>query len=215
MDVLADLPVAWVTGVVVLLLVVFTGSWAGALVTVAHEGGHLAVAALTGRSPSGFRVHEGAGGGYATFAGGWGLGLILIFFAGYVTPPVLGLGGAWLVLHDRSWLVLWGAVALLAGVLFLAETAFTWVLVVVAGCGIGWAALRGDAELQRWLATGLVWLMLLGGVWSLRGQGFGRGGSDAARLAEHTLVPRVLWVAGFWFVALACLWLGGRALLGV
>jgi hypothetical protein len=214
-DVLTDLPVPWVTGVLVALLVVFTGNWAGALVTVAHEGGHLAVAALTGRAPQGFRVHEGVGGGVTRFAGGWGPGLILIYLAGYVTPPLLGLGGAWLMLTGRAWAVLWGAVLLLAGVLFLADTAFTWVLVVLAGAGIGWAALRGAPDVQDLLATGLVWLMLLGGVWSLRGQGLGRLGSDAARLAENTLVPRVVWVAAFWFVALGCLWTGGRALLGV
>jgi hypothetical protein len=214
-DVLTDLPVAWVTGVAVLLLVVTTGSWAGSLVTVAHEGGHIAAAALTGRAPQGFRVHEGVGGGYTTFAGGWGLGLILVFLAGYVTPPLIGLGGAWLVLHGWSEVVLWGAVALLLGVLFLADTAFTIVLVLLAAGGIGWAALRGDPDVQHWLATGLVWLMLLGGAWSLRGQGLGRRGSDAAQLAEHTLVPRVVWAAGFWAVALGCLWLGGRAMLAL
>lgn len=209
----AGLPVAWVTGLVVLGLVLFTGTWAGSLVTVAHEGGHIAVAALTGRAPSGFRVHEGTGGGYTTIVGGWGLGLILTLMAGYVTPPLLGLGGAYLVLDGRSGAVLWVAVVLLAGVAFLAETAFTTVLVLLAGLGIGYAAVRGDPEVQRWLATALVWLMLLGGVSSLRGQGFGRKDSDAAVLARNTLIPRVVWVAGFWFVALGCLWWGGRALL--
>lgn len=213
MDVLTDLPIAWVTGVVVALLVVFTGSWAGALVTVAHEGGHVLVAALTGRRPAGFRVHEGPGGGVTRFAGGWGPGLLMVFLAGYLTPPLLGLGGAWLVLDGRSWVVLWGAVLLLAGVLFLAETVFTWVLVLIAGAGIGWAALQGTPEVRDLLATALVWLMLLGGVWSLRGQGWGRQGSDAAQLAANTLVPRAFWVAVFWAVALGCLFLGGRALL--
>ncbi|MGE0297388.1 M50 family metallopeptidase [Pseudonocardia sp.] len=213
MELLTDLPVAWVTGVVVALAVLFTGSWAGALVTVAHEGGHVAVAALTGRRPAGFRVHEGVGGGVTRFAGSWGPGLVFVYLAGYVTPPLLGLGGAWLVLDGRAWVVLWGAVLLLAGVLFLAETAFTWVLVVLAGAGIGWAALRGAPDVRDLLATGLVWLMLLGGVWSLRGQGWGRRGSDAAQLAANTLVPRAFWVLAFWGVALGCLWFGGRALL--
>ena len=56
--------------------------------------------------------------------------------------------------------------------------------------------------------------MLFGGVQSLVGQGLGAGGSDAAQLARCTWIPAVLWVALFWFVAVVCLWVGERRLLG-
>ena len=39
--------------------------------------------------------------------------------------------------------------------------------------------------------------------------------SDAAHLARDTWIPTIVWVALFWFVALICLWAGGRRLLGV
>lgn len=52
-------PSALLAGFVVLLLVIFTGSWAGSLVTVAHEGGHMALAALTGRNHQGFSTARG------------------------------------------------------------------------------------------------------------------------------------------------------------
>ena len=49
----------------------------------------------------------------------------------------------------------------------------------------------------------------------MRGMGWGVSGSDAADLARFTWIPAVVWVALFWFVALLCLFLGGRRLLGV
>ncbi len=211
----AGQPVVHITGFVVLLLVAFTGTWVGSLVTVAHEGGHVIVAVLTGRGPSGFAVGEGKGGGATVFTGGWGAGLILVYLAGYLTPPLVGLAGANLVLAGQSWSLLWASLLLLLGAYFQARGLFTNLIVLLAGGGIGWVAVQGGSELQAGVAVALVWLMLLGGVTSLVGQGFGKEGSDAAQLARYTLIPRIVWVALFWFVAIVCLWVGGRRLLGV
>lgn len=207
-------PVVHVTGFVALLLVVFTGTWAASIVTVAHEGGHVVLALISGRNPSGFVVNEDTGGGATRFDGGWGVSLIFIFLAGYLTPPLIGLAGANLVLADRSWSVLWVALILLAGSFLHARGLFTNLVVVLAGVGIGWAAVAGDPALQSFVAVTLVWWMLFGGVQSLVGQGLGASGSDAAQLARCTWIPAVLWVALFWFVAVICLWVGGRRLLG-
>ncbi len=206
--------VVYVAGFVALLLVVFTGTWAASIVTVAHEGGHVVVALLSGRNPAGFVVNETTGGGETRFVGGWGVSLVFIFLAGYVTPPLIGLAGANLVLGGKSWSVLWAAVILLAGSFLHARGPFTNLVVVLAGVGIGWAAVRGGAGVQSLVAITIVWWMLLGGVSTLLGQGLGVKGSDAAQLARCTWIPAVVWVALFWFVAVVCLWVGGRRLIG-
>lgn len=65
------------------------------------------------------------------------------------------------------------------------------------------------------LAVALVWLMLLGGVRSLVNLGLGADKSDTAQLSAATWIPRVVWAALFWVVALVCLWFGARLLVGV
>lgn len=203
-----------VAGFVALLLVVFTGSWAASLPTIAHEGGHVFMALLSGRSVSGFEVHEGRGGGVTRVDSSWGVSLIFIGLAGYLTPPLLGLAGANLVLEGKAWSVLWAVLILLAASLLHARGVFTNLVVVLTGAGIGWVAVAGGEDLQTLLAVGLVWLMLFGGIEGLIGQGLGTSGSDAAQLSRMTWIPAILWVALFWFVAVVCLWSGGRRMLG-
>lgn len=206
--------VVHVAGFVALMLVVFTGTWTGSLVTVAHEGGHVVLALLSGRNPKGFFVNEGTGGGATDFDGGWGVSLPFIYVAGYLTPPVLGLAGANLVLGGKSWSVLWAAVILLVGSFLHARGLFTNSVVVLAGAGIGWVAVTGTEDLQAIVAVTLVWIMLFGAVRSLVILGLGGGSSDPAQLSRVTWIPGILWIALFWFVAVVCLWVGGRRLLG-
>lgn len=211
----AGQPVVHITGFIVLMLVTFTGTWVGSLVTVAHEGGHMVVSVLTGRYNGSFKVNETTGGGETAVDTSWGAGAILSLLAGYLTPPLVGLTGANLVLAGQSWSLLWASIVLLLGAYFQARDIFTILVVTLAGAGIGWTAVQGGPALQAGVAVGVVWLMLLGGVRSLVGQGWGVNGSDAAQLARVTLIPRIVWVALFWFVAIVCLWVGGRRLLGV
>lgn len=212
----AGAPVVHVAGFVALMLVTFTGSWAASLGTIMHEGGHVVVALASGRSVDGFAVNEGPGGGGATlFRGGWGVSLVFVYLAGYLTPPLLGLAGANLLLEGKAWSVLWVAVVLMAASFLHARGLFTNILVVGYGVLIGWVAAVGSPDLQAVVAVLLVWLLLLDGIRGLLGQGLGSEGSDAAQLSRVTWIPAVLWVALFWFVAIVCLWLGGRRLLGV
>jgi len=207
--------VVHVAAFIALLLVVFTGTWAGSIVTVAHEGGHVVMALLSGRRVFGFVVNENDGGGETVYEGGWGVSLVFIGLAGYLTPPLLGLAGANLVLAGQSWSVLWAVLILLAGALLHARGLFTNLIVVLAGVGIGWVAVGDDAGLQALVAVTLVWWMLLGALRSLVHLGFGGEPSDAASLARRTWIPAIVWVALFWFVAVVCLWVGGRRLLGI
>lgn len=104
---------------------------------------------------------------------------------------------------------------LLLGAYFQAGDLFTVLVVTMAGAGIGWTAVQGTPELQAGVAVGLVWLMLFGAIRSLAILGLGDKDSDPGQLARITLIPRIAWVALFWFVAIVCLWVGGRRLLGV
>jgi hypothetical protein len=182
---------------------------------VSHEGGHVVTAVVSGRGSDGFKVHETTGGGVTRFGGGWGFSLVLIFLAGYPSPPLLGLGGAMLVADGRAWAVLWIALALLLPALFEADGLFTTLVVLLAGIGVGWAAVAGSPGWQAGVAVGLVWLMLFGGVRSLFGQGLGKEGSDAARLRDCTWIPATIWAVGFWIVAMVCLWKGAGLMLGL
>ncbi len=219
---MAGRPVVVVAGFVVLLLFAFARPFIQSLATMAHEGGHIVVGILTGRYKStvesgGFHIAEGGkgDGGATDVHPGWGAGIILSALAGYLTPPLAGLGGTALVLQGRAWSLLLALVILLLGALFQAKDWFTRVVVVMFGVMAGWTLAAGPQALQEGVAVGVVWTMLLGGITGLFGQRFGADGSDAAVLARYTLVPRILWVALFWFVAVVCFWLGARRLLAL
>ncbi|MDT7637026.1 MAG: hypothetical protein QOC83_1314, partial [Pseudonocardiales bacterium] len=92
-----------------LVLVVFTDSWARSLVTVAHEGGHMVMAIITGRGYSHFYLGDGGGGGTKLINAEWGIGDMAVRFVGYPMPCVLGLGGAAVIRHGQTWSVLWSA----------------------------------------------------------------------------------------------------------
>lgn len=214
---LVGAPVVWAMGFVVLVLVTFpsTSTWVGSLVTVAHEGAHVIMAILTGRGPKGFKLNETTGGGVTPFTGGWGVGPVLIWVVGYLTPPLAGLAGASLVLAGQSWSLLWVAIILLLGAWAQFTGLFTGLVVLLAGAGIGYVAVEGTPEMQAALAVALVWIMLLGGIRSLANLGWGGGDSDPAQLARFTWIPGIVWIALFWFVGIICLWAGARRLLGL
>lgn len=209
-------PVVHVAGFIALLLVTFTGQWAGSLVTIVHEGGHVFMAVLSGRTVFSFHVTEGdASGGETSFRGGWGVSLLFIWAIGYMTAPLLGLVGANLVLDGKAWSLLWAAVILLAFALLHARGFFTNLLVVGYGALIGWVAVAGSEDLQATVAVLLVWWMLLGEFAGLVVLGIGgQGKGDPGLLARNFLIPGFVWVAWWWFVAVVCLWVGGRRLLG-
>ncbi|MBA2309964.1 MAG: M50 family metallopeptidase [Pseudonocardiales bacterium] len=214
---IAGAPVVYGTGVIIAVLVALpaTTTWVGSLVTVAHEGGHVVLAILSGRGPRDFKVHESTGGGVTEFGGGWGSRPHPGVFVGDITPPMLGLAGAYLVLAGHAWSLLWAAIVLLLAAWAKAMDFFTGLVVLLAGVGIGWVAVRGSPDLQTGLAVALVWLMPLGGVRSLADLRLGSDKSDSGRLAHNTWIPRVVWVAIFWFVAIVCLAAGGARLLGL
>lgn len=206
-------PLAWGIGLGVLLLVVFTDSWARSLVTVAHEGGHMAVAVLTFRGHKGFTLDDGGGGGTELDRTHWSVSDLLTRFVGYPTPCLLGLGGAVAIAHGNARGVLLASVILLIWSFFQAANPLAIAVTLLATIGVGFAVLRGTAYVQTLVAVALVWWMLIGGAyWSVSGW---RGGStgDATVLARRTLVPRFVWDLAFGVIGIVCLWKGGRLLL--
>jgi hypothetical protein len=204
-------PVVYAAGFLALLLVVFTGSWAGSVVTVAHEGGHMLLSIVTFRGFSTFELRDGGGGKTNVSDGSWGVGDLLIRVAGYLTPPLLGLGAAGVLVAGNAWGVLAGSVVLLGIAFFYAGNPLANVVTLVAVAGVILVLWLGSAVLQVAVAAGLVWWMLLGGV---------RGAilmsrqhpSDAYWMARRTLIPTIIWKTFWVAVALVCLYAGGRLL---
>jgi hypothetical protein len=199
------------TAVAALVLIIVAYDAVGALVTLAHEGGHMAVNALTGRTIDHFQVFKGGSGVTVSTDRGWGPARILSSAAGYVAPPLLGLGGATLLDRGEVRPLLWTVVVLLLLAVTKAEKEWTTFLVLLSAVATGYTAIYGSVVLQAAVAAGLVWLMLFGGLRAAVQSSTGDI-SDAAALARNTWIPRFAWKAGFVFVALYCLWSSFRLL---
>ncbi|MFI1395103.1 M50 family metallopeptidase [Streptomyces sp. NPDC020681] len=187
-------------------------------VTIAHEGGHGLVALLTGRSLDGIRLHSDTSGLTVSRGKPTGLGMILTAAAGYTAPPLLGLGGAWLLAAHHITLLLWLATALLLAMLVMIRNAYGALTVILTGAAfllISWLA---EAEVQAAFAYAAVWFLLLGGVrpafelQAKRRHG-GAPDSDADQLSRLTHVPAAMWLFLFHAVSLCSLIGGGRWLL--
>ena len=209
-------PVAYGIGFLVLVLVAFTGGVADSVVTVAHEGGHMITALMTGRGVVAFELigkeDRTDGGTRLTPITGVGASDIIIRFAGYATPPLAGLVGAYSVAHGNSWGVLWAAIVLLAAVLLVRGNGLARTITGLVAVFILWAAVAGAAALQAAVAVGVVWLLLIGGLGQVLVDNV--GASDAYDLSGWTWIPRAFWFAGWLVVAALSLWFGARVMLG-
>jgi Peptidase M50B-like len=211
-------PVASAMALIALVLIAFATEVAAQIVRVAHEGGHMLAGLLFGRRITRFDLQEARGadplGSGATHTDPQtGFGDVFIRFAGYATPPLVGLIGAHVIANGNSWGVLVAGVVLLLAVLVIPEInplalAFT---VLLLG-GILWALVAGGPGVQAALAAGLVWLMLIGGLWMVLKRNINN--MDAVKLTQATWIPRFVWFAGWLTIAMVSLWVGGRLLLG-
>jgi hypothetical protein len=180
------------------------------VVTIAHEGGHVAVALLTGRRLAGMRVHIDASGVTRSRGRSRGPGMVATLLAGYVTPCLLGLAAAALVAADQHELIIGCSIALLAALLVTVRNVFGGVAIVLTGGALLAVAVYASPSLQEAGASLLAWFLLFGGVRSVsdlrRGRRGGRGrDSDADQLARMTRVPAAVWILLFVVVALGAL----------
>ncbi|MBT2391367.1 M50 family metallopeptidase [Streptomyces sp. ISL-1] len=210
------------TGLVALAAVVPRPIWrlSRSAVTIAHEGGHGLVALLTGRRLDGIRLHSDTSGLTVSAGKPTGLGMILTAAAGYTAPPLLGLGGAWLLAAHHITLLLWLTTALLLAMLVMIRNAYGALTVIVTGAAFLLVSWLTEPGVQAAFAYAAVWFLLLGGVrpafelQSKRRHG-GAPDSDADQLSRLTHVPPAMWLFLFHAVSLCSLIGGGRWLLGL
>jgi Peptidase M50B-like len=209
-------PVAYGIGFLVIVLLAFSGGVADSVVTVAHEGGHMITALMTGRGVMGFGLigKDDRTDGLTLVSGirGFGASDIIISFAGYATPPVAGLIGAAVVARGNSWGVLWAAIVLLLAVLLVRSNSTARTVTGLLAAGVLWAAVAGSVAWQAAVAVGVVWLLLIGGLGQVLVDNVNAG--DVNYLSEKTWIPRVFWFAGWLIIAALCLWFGALLLLG-
>ncbi|WP_406294397.1 M50 family metallopeptidase [Streptomyces sp. NBC_00624] len=211
-----------VTATVALIAVVPNVLWRVSrnTITIAHEGGHGLIALVTGRRLQGIRLHSDTSGLTVSRGRPTGIGMILTAAAGYTAPPLLGLGGAWLLSSGRITLLLWVATALLAVMLVMIRNVYGALTVICTGSAFLLVSWLASPDVQSLFAYTVVWFLLLGGVrpafelQSKRRHG-GAPDSDADQLSRLTDVPAVLWLFLFHAVSLCSLISGGRWLLGL
>ncbi|MEG3632367.1 M50 family metallopeptidase [Micromonospora palythoicola] len=209
------------TGLVALLVVATRLPWRVArnAITIAHEGGHALVAVLTGRKLQGIRLHSDTSGLTLSAGRPTGPGMVLTLLAGYLAPPLVGLGGAWLLAGNRITLLLWIAVLLLFAMLVMIRNLYGALTLVIVGGAVLAVSWYASPQVQAAFAWTGVWFLLLGGVRpvvELQRMRARRGmpASDADQLAGITPLPAFFWVVLFGLVNLAVLAAGGLLLAG-
>jgi len=225
------LPPPWVvavTGLAALVIVLDAHSWrlASKVITIAHEGGHALVSVLSGRRLEGIRLHADSSG--VTYSRGkrHGPGLVLTAAAGYVTPPLLGVGAALLLAERHVTAMLWLALALLAATFLAVRNAFGAAAVLATAAGVFAVSYFASAAVQAGFAYLAAWFLLLGGIRpvlelprrrrrSSRSRPSRGGVSDADQLARLTGVSSGIWVTLFVLVSAAALAVGARLLIPV
>jgi Peptidase M50B-like len=203
------------TALVALVAVASSRLWpvTRTVVTLAHEGGHALVALLAGRRVGGVRVLRSTAGVTVSEGHAAGPGIVLTAAAGYLAPPLLGLGAAALLATGHLAGMLLLSLVLLAALAVAMRNAFGIAAVVVTGAAIAAVLWRGSALGESALGYLLTWFLLFGGVRPVlelqrtRRRQRGRG-TDADQLALLTGVPAGLWVLLFGLAALAALAVG-------
>ena len=215
-------PPGWLIGAAGLaaaVIVLNTVTWrlAGQVITIAHEAGHALTSVLVGRKLEGIRLHADGSGVTRSSGLRSGPGLVATAAAGYISPPVLGAGAAWLLDGRHVTAMLWLTVVLLAATLLVIRNAFGVLAVLLTGGGVGAVALLAPVAVQAGFAYGSAWFLLFGGLRPVlelpRRALKGRAGiSDADHLFRLTRIPAGLWVALFDVVSLAAVAVGGLLL---
>lgn len=212
--------VIFVTGVLALAAVLPRPVWrlTRGFITIAHEGGHALVALLSGRRLTGIRLHSDTSGLTLSRGRPTGLGMVLTGLAGYITPPLLGLGGAALLGLGHITMLLWVSLALLPFMLIMIRNVYGVISLVVTMAILVVVAGYTAPAVQSAFGYAFVWFLLIGGVRPVLELQRSRSrrrmpDSDADQVGRLTHVPGLVWVGFFAIVAIGSLLIGGRWLL--
>ena len=180
------------------------------VVTLAHEGGHALVALAVGRRLEGVRVHRSTAGLTVSAGQASGPGIVATAAAGYLAPPLLGLGSAALLAAGYLTAALLLSLVLLAGLALMIRNAYGIVAVVTVAAAVALVIWRGTPLVQAAFGYAMAWFLLLGGIrpvaelqQSRRRARMPR--TDADQLARLTGVPGGVWVTLFALVAAGAL----------
>ncbi|HEY6794289.1 MAG TPA: M50 family metallopeptidase [Kineosporiaceae bacterium] len=212
-------PVVALTAIIAVVAVLYRPVWIVLrhVVTIAHEGGHAAVAAATGRRLHGVRLHSDTSGLTISAGRPTGIGVVLTLLAGYLSPSVLGLAAAAALGSGRVLPVLWVSVVLLAALLVMIRNLFGVLSVLATAAALVGVAGWAPAVWQGPAAYLLTWFLLVAGprpVLELQGARRRRlvAASDADQLARLTRIPGLVWVGVFLLLTTSAL-AGGAWLL--
>src|SRR5580692_9058076 len=200
------------TAVAALILVGWRRVWplSRTVVTIAHEGGHALVALAAGRRLDGVRVHRSTAGLTVSAGNSSGPGIVTTAAAGYLAPPLLGLGTAALLASGHLVAALLLTLVLLACLVFMIRNAYGLLAVFSVAAAVAFVLWRGTPLLQAAFGYAMAWFLLLGGVRPVlelqrsRRRG-GAGRSDADQLARLTGLPAGAWIVLFAVVSLGAL----------
>jgi hypothetical protein len=198
--------------VVALLAIVIHDVWhvTRNVVTIAHEGGHALVALLVGRRLRGIMLHADTSGVTLSRGRPTGPGMVATTLAGYVTPPLLGLGCAALLVAGHITALLWLTVAVLVAMLVVVRNAYGVVAILLTAAAVFLVSWFTDAQIQAAFAYVFTWFLVLAGIRPVielqHSRSRGRAPmSDADQLAGLTRVPGLVWVLVFGAVGLVVL----------
>ncbi|MBF8191187.1 M50 family metallopeptidase [Nonomuraea sp. K274] len=206
-------PDAWVVVVSALAALVIVGfrmPWqvSRGLITIAHEGGHAVMALVTRRKLEGIRLHSDTSGVTLTRGRPTGPGMVLTALAGYLAPPLLGLGAAWLTQHGRISLLISAVLLLLVCMLLLIRNLYGALILLATGGAVFALIMYAPSEVQQVVALVAVWFLLFGGIRpiiELQRKRLRRQArdSDADQLARLTFLPGGFYVFFFLLVSVA------------
>jgi hypothetical protein len=201
-------------------------------ITIAHESGHAAASLLSGRRLEGIRLHSDTSGETVSRGRRNGPGIVVTSLAGYITPPLLGVGACALLDAHRVTLLLSLLLVLLAVVLVMVRNWYGVLAVLMTAGALFAVTWLADPALRAAFAYAVAWFLLFGGVRPvaelartrtkavrlppgrrLASGRPGQGMSDADQLARLTRVPAGVWVTLFALVAVGALVLGARLLI--
>ena len=186
--------------------------------TLFHEAGHALTAVLTGGGVYTIRIHTHDSGlthtWYASLISRW-----LTTFAGAATPPLAGLGLAYLVSEQKAAAALLILAGVAAGVLVVARDFVTVLVTAVTALVSAAVVWWGSAWTQTLIVTAVAWLFLICEATHLVKEAGARYlygvemESDADFLWDATGIPQLVWYVAWFAVNGWCLWLAAPMLI--